>query len=125
MLIVEILLCHISTSHRLPVNPKNKNASPLIIARFVNRDIRNKLRANRKLLRSSDLSKFSITGTEKIYVNENLTQLRKKLFRQTKVKAKRMNYKCYWSMHGNIYIKKSDDSETLSVKSSEDLSLIK
>ena len=58
-------------------------------------------------------------------MNENLTQLRKKLFWQTKVKGKKMNYKYYWSMNGNIYIKKSDNSETLSVKSSKDLSLIK
>ena len=49
LLNVEVLSCHISTSHRLPVNPKNKNANPSIIARFVNRDIRNKLYANRKL----------------------------------------------------------------------------
>ena len=76
LLNVEVLLCHISTSHRLPVNPKNKISNPPIIARFVNCDVRNKLYANRKLLRSIDFSKFSITGTEKIYVNENLTQLR-------------------------------------------------
>ena len=49
-------------------------------------------------------------------MNENLTQLRKKLFWQTKVKVKKMNYKYYWSINGNIYIKKSDNSETLSVK---------
>ena len=48
LLNVEVLPCHISTSHRLPVNPKNKNANPPIIARFVNRDVRNKLFANRK-----------------------------------------------------------------------------
>ena len=105
LLNVEVLPCHMSISHRLPVKPKNKTPNPSIIARFVNRDIRNKLYANRKLLRSIDLSKFSITGTEKIYVNENLTQLRKKLFWQTKVKAKKMNYKYYWSMNNNIYIK--------------------
>ena len=58
-------------------------------------------------------------------MNKNLMQLRKKLFWQTKVKAKKMNCKYYWSVNGNIYIKKSDNSETLSVKSSENLSLIK
>ena len=125
LLNVKVLPCHISTSHRLPVNPQIKNANPSIIAQFVNCDIRNKLYANRKLLKSIDLSKFPINGTEKIYVNENLTQLRKKLFWQTKVKAKKMNCKYYWSMNGSIYIKKSDNSETLSVKSSEDLSLMK
>ena len=52
LLNVEVLPCHISTFHRLPVNPKNTN--PSIIARFVNRDIRNKLFADRKLLRSID-----------------------------------------------------------------------
>ena len=58
-------------------------------------------------------------------MNENLAQLGKKLFWQTKVKARKMNYQYYWSMNGNIYIKKSANSETLSVKSFEDLSLIK
>ena len=80
LLEVEVLPDQISTSHRLPINPNSKisKTSPIIV-RFVNRDIRNKLYANRKLTRSANLNKFSEAGTEKIYLNKNLTEIRKKI----------------------------------------------
>ena len=116
----------ISTSHRLPINPNSKiSKTPPIIVRFVNRVIRNKLYANRKLTRSANLNKFSVAGTEKIYLNENLTQIRKKLFWKTKQKAKQMNYRYIWTTNGNIFAKKSDDEITLAIKNDLDLNLIK
>ena len=126
LLDVEVPPDQISTSHRLPINPNSKiSKTPPIIVRFVNRDIRNKLYANRKLTRSANLNKFSVAGTEKIYLNENLTQIRKKLFWKTKQKAKQMNYRYIWTTNGNIFAKKSDDEITLAIKNDLDLNLIK
>ena len=72
---------HISISHRLPIKLKDpvdsaRKPHPVILARFTNRDNRNQLFANRNLLRSAKLSNFSVPGTKKIFVNENLTKMR-------------------------------------------------
>ena len=72
----------ISTSHRLQTRPKPTNSepatSPPIIVRFLSRDVRNQLYANRKLARTANLQEFSLQGAMNVYINENLTQSRKK-----------------------------------------------
>ena len=66
----------ISTSHRIAsrTNKHKDNESqppPPIIARFVNRDVRNELYYNRKLAHNLDLKGFSVEGTHRIFINEN------------------------------------------------------
>ena len=81
MLNVEIAPEQISTSHRLKSKKKGNSdddtrpSSTPIIARFVNRDIRNRLYSNRKLARDLDLKSFSVKDTQHIYINENLTHV--------------------------------------------------
>ena len=127
MMGVKVLPEQISTSHRMPVNPKKNSdqiANPPIIARFTNRDVKNQIYANRKLARSIDLRNFSISGTKNIYVNENLTVMRKRLFWQTKQKAKEKGFKFFWTMNGNIFVRKSDDTNIIAIKCDQDLKLI-
>ena len=100
---------HISIFHRLPAKSKdhvnNARKSHLVIrARFTNRDIRNQFYSDRNLLRSAKLSNFALPGTEKIFVNENLTLMRKRLFCMVKRKAKQMGYVDYWTTNGNILV---------------------
>ena len=128
LLDVDILPSHISTSHRLPKKiGQNGNVirTPPIIVRFTNRDIRNKLYANRKQTRTLDLKKFSVNDTKKIFINENLTQSRKRLFWKTKQRAKNENWKYYWTHNGSILAKKDDDTDAIPIKSDLDLDLIK
>ena len=85
----------ISTSNRLPKKPnhttKDSVCPPSIIVRFTNRDTRNKMFANRKFMHNLDLKQFSVPGTEKIFINENWTQTRKRLLAdQAKGKERRM-----------------------------------
>ena len=91
MLNVSLSSDQISTSRRLQTRLKPKNsepaASPPIIVRFLSRDVRNQLYANRKLASTANLQEFSLQGAENIYINENLTQSRKKLFWLAKQKA--------------------------------------
>ena len=111
MLNVSLSLDQISTSHRLQTRLKPKNsepaASPPIIVRFLSRDVRNQLYANRKLARTANLQEFSLQGAENIYINENLTQSRKKLFWHAKQKAVYSNFKFYWTVNGNVYARLS------------------
>ena len=113
----------ISTSLRLPAkNPENR--SPPIIARFTNRDVRNKIYANRKATRTASLVNFSVPGTEKICVNENLTRPRKKLFWLTKQKAKKIGFKYLWTTNGNIFVKQTDQAEVIAIKNEKDVDLM-
>ena len=71
MLNVSLSSDQISTSFRLHTRAKPKNsepaASPPILVRFLSRDVRNQLCANRKLARTANLQKFSLQGAENIY----------------------------------------------------------
>ena len=129
MLNVSLSSDQISTSHRLQTRLKPKNsepaASPPIIVRFLSRDVRNQLSANRKLARTANLQEFLLQGAENIYINENLTQSRKKLFWHAKQKAIASNFKFYLSVNGNVYVRKSSDPDSLLIKNIDDISKIK
>ena len=130
LLNVEIFPEQVSTSHRIASRTnKHKDSEsqppPPIIARFVNRDVPNELCYNPKLANNLDLKGFSVEGTQRIFINENLTQARKKLFWMVKQKAKRADYKYFWTMNGNIYTRKHNDSNALIIKGEKDLDLIK
>ena len=129
---VDITADQISTSHRLP--PKRSGNTignkptppPSIIVRFINRDVRNKIYSNRQLLRKIDVTKFSVDGTNNIYLNENLTRIRKQLFWKSKQRAKDAGFKFYWTVNGNIYVKKDDGigTKAVMIKNEQDLELI-
>ena len=128
MLNVSLSSDQISTSHRLQTRLKPKNsepaASPPIIVRFLSRDVRNLLYANRKLARTANLQEFSLQGAKNIYINENLTQSRKKLFWHAKQKAIASNFKFYRTVNGNVYVRKSSDTDSLPIKNIDDISKI-
>ena len=118
---------HISTSHRLPApqQPKNDDtgsgsrkilASPPIIARFLSRDVRHSLYANRKLLRDAHLKEFFVDGITQIFVNENLIRFRKNLLWRTKQKAKDNGFKYIWTRNGNICVRLSENCDTIMIK---------
>ena len=67
MLDVDIMLSHISTSHRLPkkkASSCNNSDFSLIIVRFASRDIRNQIYAYRKKARFVNLKNFSVSDTK-------------------------------------------------------------
>jgi len=92
LLDVDILPCHISTSHRLHKNAnrsgKDPNSPVPIIVRFTNRNIRNKIYANRRKARNANMNQFSVPGTKKIFINKNLMPTRKLLFWKVKQQVK-------------------------------------
>ena len=87
----------ISIAHRLPVKPRLNNESketrchPGIIVCFISRQKRNEMYSNR--MKAKDISDFPVQGMNKLYVNENLTQRRKRLFWLAKQKAKELDNK--------------------------------
>ena len=103
----------ISIAHRLPQKKRSatnnggsqKSAHPAIIARFVSRDKRNKLYENR--FKAKDIDDFPFDGMTELYMNENLTQRRKRLFWRSKQQAKELSY--IWTNNGQINDIKLDD----------------
>ena len=85
----------------------------------------NELYYNRKLANNLDRKGFSVEGTQRIFIYENLTQARKKLFWMVKQKAKLADYKDFLTMNLTIYTRKHNDSNALIIKGEKDLDLIK
>ena len=86
----------ISTSHRLPKSSSNN--PPIITARFTNRDIRNLIFQKRKNL--IGVRNFGIDGMKNLFINENLTPRRKKLFSLAYKKKITSKYQFFWTYNG-------------------------
>ena len=121
---VEITKSDISTAHRLATkHPKNGAASsvpPAIIARFVRRDIRNEIYNRRKTAKTIQPHQYPVPGMTKLYVNENLTQYRKKLLWKTKELTKKYHYAYLWTTNGKIFVKKNEKDKPRIIQSEND-----
>ena len=116
----------ISIAHRLPVKQRYGRTRltkpvnhPTIIVRLVSRQIRNEIydkRFNAKMIED-----FPVEGMEKLFINENLTQRRKRLFWQSKQKAKELEYKYFWTPNGQIFVRKNEESEKVLIRTENDL----
>ena len=128
LLDVRISSDEISTSHRLMPSSRRKlddeKQPPVIIVRFISRNIRNQLYSRRKMIKNLNLKNFSVPGTKRIFINENLTYSRKRLFWKAKEMAKEQNYRFFWTSNGNIFVKKAVDSDTIAIRNELDLKLI-
>lgn len=125
LLNIDIKQNDISTSHRLH-SKYNQNSTknqdpPVIIARFINRDIRNEIYSKRKLASNISAENFPIKGMRKLFINENLTQHRKKLLWITKKRAKENHFKHVWTNNGKILARKTDDSAVLIINDENEL----
>ena len=116
----------ISITHRLPKKRRldrtraNKaNNHPTIILRLVSRLKRNEIYANR--FKAKDIEGFPVDGMEKVFINQNLTKRCKRLFWNTKQKAKDLGYKFFCSHNGQIYARKDEESEKIYMRTESDL----
>ena len=110
----------ISTSHRLP---SANNRTPGIIVKFTNRDLRNLIYQKRRNL--IGVNDFKIPGMTNLFINENLTPMRRKLFSLVFKKKIELKYKFLWTQNGDIYVRKNTTCEKLKISTEADLDLIK
>ena len=101
----------ISIAHRLPLKRhsgnRKLNRHPAIIVRCISRCKRNELYDNRNKART--IENFPVDDMENLYINENVTQRRQRLFWLAKQKAKKFNYRYIWSNNGHIYVRKEKE----------------
>ena len=83
----------ISTAHRLrPKRVAKANEPPAITARLINRNLRNLIYSKRTAPRRVLEKDFPVPGMKNLFINENITQERKRLLWKTKELAKSTNY---------------------------------
>ena len=56
-----------------------------------------------------------------LFVNENLTQRRKRLFWLSKPKAKELGGNYFWTHNGQIFVRKNKESEKIFIRTESDL----
>ena len=115
---------NISTAHRLPPKRYSKiSKPPAIIARFISRNVRNDIYRKRVVLRDASETDLPVPRMEKfkLFINENLTQARKRLLWQSKQAAKENGYAYVWTMNGKVYVRKNDNSHSNVISTEEDL----
>ena len=126
---VDINQNDISTAHRLPQKPHSNRRSesdeppppPGIIARFINRDLRNFIYSKRAVAKDIASKDFPVAGMQRLYVNENLTQSRKRLLWQTKQAARTRDYSYIWTQNGKIYVRKNENSDSVLINNESEL----
>ena len=95
---------HLSVSHRLPVNDKSKPKP--IIARFVSRDVRNKVMFNKKAIKNHPTTKQKCPD---LFITEDLTPLRQQMSYELRQDA---DIAHVWSIDGKIKCLKKNFTRT-------------
>ena len=114
----------ISVSHRLPVQGSNaKNFNPVIVVKFIRRDVRDQLFAARyklKDLTTKDMG-YSRSTPSKIFIVESLTKKKKELFKICLQVKREKRYRFLWTRYGKIMMRKDENSEALTISNLQQL----
>ena len=112
---VEIDDSDIAIAHKLPNTRKVKNR---LIVKFLRREKREEVYKKRKSLVGKNSSHLPLVAesnnseNSKIYINESLTNYRKRLFGRIKEYKRANNVKYLWTSNGKIMLKMNDMSPT-------------
>lgn len=102
---------------------RNKSKKSIIV-RFLQTHVRDSFFSSYRnlsaMLKGSDLG-FE-KNNEKIYVNEYLLYETRNLFFQAREFKKKHSYKFVWTRNQHVFLRKTEDSSTINVKCSNDLS---
>ena len=119
----------ISVSHRLKTSKSyhGRHAKPPpIIAKFVRRNTKEKFFKARKTLYTNNIvAEDHNESTSKISIVESLTAENKELFQRTYEFKRDHNFKFLWTSSGNIFLRRSEESQVVPIKSLDDLGRIR
>ena len=88
--------------------------------------IRNEVYRNKKKLKDIDTVKMGLSNEKKrVYVNEHLSKETKLLFSRANAIRKEKGWRFIWTDFGVIYLRRSDGSKVIKIKSEGDLDLLK
>ena len=99
--------------------PKNSDQSPssTIVVRFNSLLKRDEFYNGRKLLGKNNVTvqKLGLSGDNKIYINESLTKATNTLFYKARQCKKDLNYQYVWTHHGQIFMRKTKESDMIKI----------
>ena len=102
------------------MDSRNNSGPKSIIVRFKSHKKKSELYKARKHLRSVSLNQY-FPGTNAVYVNENLTNYRHKLFAKVRKFKKDNNWESAWTLDGKVFIKKNKQDRPKRVFAEEEL----
>ena len=77
-----------------------------------------KRRIHAKKLKQSE---FPIPGMRKIFVNKNLTKLRKHLYWKTQLTDKEVRYNYVWIWNGKNFVRENENMGAIAIHSDSDI----
>ena len=125
---VDINDTDISISHRIPLSNNGEAVSipsrhPAIVVKFTNRRIRDCFYKARPKLKSYNISDIGLGryGENNIFIQESLTEAKRKLFKNCLKFRKEQNYKFIWTYYGVIYLRRNEHTPASRITSVGDL----
>ena len=112
---VDINDIDISVSHRIPSANSGESGStpiryPAIVVKFTNRRIRDRFYKARPKLKYYNISDIRLGrhGESNIFIQESLTEAKRKLLKNCLKFHKDQNYKFIWTYYGVIYLRRNE-----------------
>lgn len=118
----DILRCHRKRS--VPSKHLAATRHPPIIISFKDIQKRNNLLSAFRARRGIKLSEIGFESDNYFFINESLTNIRKKLFYTAKTFQRTNNYKYLWTRNGRIFLKKDDSSGFTQIDLNTDFSTL-
>lgn len=107
---IDLNLFDIENAYRKP--SRQKSDTPQIVAEFSSKRKRDEFLKKR--------GKIEYNGS-RIFINESLTAYNRKLFWETRTKAKELGYRYTWTSNGRIFCKKDELAKKIQVRNNDDL----
>lgn len=118
----DILRCHRKRFNSTKYSPAAR--IPSIILSFKDIDKRNKLLSAFRARRGIKLSEIGFNNDNYFFINESLTNSRKKLFFAAKTFQRSNNFKYLWTRNGKIFLKKDDNCGIINIDLNTDFTTI-
>ena len=104
---VSVAEIEITATHDLP---KRKDGSTPVIVQFLSTDKKTEIMRKREMLKGSA-----------VFLNDHLTQKNNELFAETRRLKKERKIVGTWTMNGNIFVKKTKQTNRVMIKCKNDL----
>ncbi|KAL1446425.1 hypothetical protein WDU94_005681 [Cyamophila willieti] len=112
----------IDAIHRIPTR-STTNVEPIVV-QFTTRKMRDALLKKTKETRINTTD-IKINGPQKpVFINEHLAPKRKQLLMKAKAKKNEHNFKFLWTKGGKIFVRKTEDSRVIPIRTLDDLDQI-
>lgn len=93
-----------------------------IIVRFSRRHLRDELLHAARVRRNLNTTDMGLNGpSRRIYINERLTHVNRKLFYIAREESRKQNWKYVWTKRGRIFARQADSKQAFSIRCENDI----